>query len=102
MISAICETLKYTVKEQDLVGSLCDSDSVNSLWLKRITEQLYKTRKVEYKGVLKEMGKKLELAYNDDDLITINDKDDEIESDYLELTFSWYQTLGKYILKTDD
>jgi plasmid rolling circle replication initiator protein Rep len=100
MISAICETLKYAVKEQDLIGSNCQDENANSQWLKRITQQLYKTRKVEYRGVLKEIGKELEEAYNSDDLITIDeDKEKTKNVDLEELTFTWYQSLKRYVLR---
>lgn len=103
MIAAICETLKYTVKEQDLIGSVCDNDEANSQWLKRITEQLYKARKVEYRGVLKEIGKQLETAYNDEDLIVVN-KDKEIieEKELEEMTFTWNRVLERYVMRRDD
>lgn len=98
MISAICETLKYTVKENDLLGDGCDDDEVNSIWLKKITEQLYKTRKVEYRGVLKDIGQTLENAYNDDDLVSIEDTDKETTATIEELSFKWVNALSSYIL----
>jgi plasmid rolling circle replication initiator protein Rep len=99
MISAICETLKYTVKENDLIGKGCDDDEVNSLWLKKMTEQLYKTRKVEYRGVLKEIGKQLEEAYDDDDLINIKDEpEDNTNEPREEVCFSWRSSISKYVL----
>lgn len=60
MVKGICETLKYTIKEQDLLGSFCKDDDINSDWLKSLTEQLYLLRRVEYKGVLKQFGKEVE------------------------------------------
>lgn len=104
MISAICETLKYTVKEQDLIGKYCNDDQVNSQWLKKVTEQLYRSRKVEYRGVIKEIGKELELAYDDDNLIDINDDDDKPSEgqELKELTFTWVSSLERYILRSDD
>jgi plasmid rolling circle replication initiator protein Rep len=103
MISAICETLKYTVKEQDLIGKYCTDDQVNSQWLKKVTEQLYRSRKVEYRGVIKEIGKELEAAYNDDDLIGINDNDDKPSEgqNLKEHTFAWYSSLMRYIKSGD-
>lgn len=98
MISAICETLKYTVKENDLIGKGFDDEQVNSLWLKKMTEQLYKTRKVEYRGVLKEIGKQLEEAYNDDDLINVDDTEKETIKPIEELNFKWVSALSRYIL----
>lgn len=99
MVIAICETLKYTVKEQDLIGAYCHDDEENSRWLKAITQQLYKMRKVEYRGNLKEIGKELEAAYNDDNLIDINNEKQSVnESDLEQLTFRWIRAIGKYVL----
>lgn len=99
MIAGICETLKYTVKEQDLIGNYCKDDQENSQWLKKITEQLYRSRKVEYRGVLKELGKELESAYDSKDLVTIREEDKEItEGKELEQTiFYWHQKLKHYV-----
>lgn len=98
MIQALCETLKYTVKEKDLIGEYCKDDSVNADWLKRLTEQLYKMRRVEYRGVLKEIGKELDEAENSEDLININEKDKEDDGSTLdELKFTWMSVLQKYV-----
>jgi plasmid rolling circle replication initiator protein Rep len=103
MISAICETLKYTVKEQDLIGKYCTDDQANSQWLKKVTEQLYKSRKVEYRGVLKDIGKQLESAYDDDDLIKINDEKETTEDGPLpEMVFTWKEAIARYVLRDDD
>jgi DNA-directed RNA polymerase len=103
MIAGICETLKYTVKENDLVGKYCKDDDTNSTWLKKITEQLYKSRKVEYRGVLKEIGKQLESAYDDDDLIKINDEQETTEDGPLpEMIFTWKEAIARYVLRDDN
>ena len=104
MIAAICETLKYTVKEQDMIGEGCDDDDANSTWLKKITEQLYKSRKVEYRGVLKEIGKRLEEEASDDDLIHINndaDQDIDIEDDENcpTVIYRWEKAIGRYVFR---
>lgn len=98
MIEAICETLKYTVKEQDLIGQFCQDESVNSSWIKDITEQLYKSRKVEYRGVLKELEKELDAAYESDNLIDITNEEKIPQSEIKELEFRWEKTLNEYIL----
>jgi plasmid rolling circle replication initiator protein Rep len=98
IVKAICETLKYTVKEQDLVGAYCTDEAANAAWLKGITQQLYKTRKVEYRGVLKEIGKELDKAFNDDDLIRVNDdKDSPEDSNLQQITFRWIKGINQYI-----
>lgn len=45
MVKALCETLKYSVKESDLVE--------DSVWLEELTKQLYKTRRISLGGVFK-------------------------------------------------
>lgn len=103
MVKAICEVVKYTVKKTDLVG-MNDPDHLedNAIFLKKLTEQLYRTRRIEYKGVLKTIAKELEAAYNDDNLININDEAKKDDNNYEELTFKWYQSLEKYILLSND
>lgn len=97
LINAICETIKYTVKEADLIGELISKDVIeNSRWLKQMTEQIYKTRKVEYRGCFKEFAKQLEVT-DDDDLININEEEKTIQDDVLEITYSWSDILEKYI-----
>jgi plasmid rolling circle replication initiator protein Rep len=99
MVQAICETLKYTVKEKDLLGSSCKDDTTNSTWLKSITQQLYKARKVEYRGVLKDIGKEIEEALKNADLIKVSEEDDPLEKPNLpELEFQWIRAMEKYIL----
>lgn len=103
MVKAICEVVKYTVKKSDLVGiGDPDHDHDNVLFLKALTEQLYKTRRIEYRGILKELAKELESAYNDDDLILVNEDVEKDDTNYQELTFKWYQALEKYILFNDN
>jgi plasmid rolling circle replication initiator protein Rep len=97
LINAICETIKYTVKEADLIGELVSSDVIdNSRWLKQMTEQIYKTRKVEYRGVFKEYAKQLEIT-DDDDLININEEEKVKQEEAIEITHSWSSVLEKYI-----
>ncbi len=97
MISGICETLKYTVKEADLVGKFCDDDDINSNWLKQITEQLYRARRVDYGGALKEFGKKAEAAM--DDLITIDEeKESDSDKEGRERIAHWNYHLKRYVM----
>lgn len=99
MVKAICEVVKYTVKVSDLLGvNDSDHNSDNVLFLKSLTEQLYKLRRIEYRGVLKSIAKDLESAYNDDNLISINDETSKDDCNYQELTFKWYQALEKYVM----
>ena len=98
MIKGICETLKYTIKEADLVGKFCNDDDINSIWLKQITEQLYRARRVDYGGVLKEFGKEVEKSM--DDLISIDDeKEVEPDKQGRERIAHWSYQLQRYIMK---
>jgi plasmid rolling circle replication initiator protein Rep len=83
---AICETLKYSVKESDLVA---DSD-----WLAELTMQLHKTRAISIGGVLKEY---LREEKEDDDLINI-EEDSEIETNEedIKLYFGWREVVKRY------
>lgn len=98
MIKGICETLKYTVKENDLVGKFCNDQDVNSNWLKMITQELYKLRRVEYGGVLKEFGKEVEKSM--EDLLKIDEQDEQqIEQNGMERIAFWNVQLKKYVMK---
>lgn len=97
MIKGICETLKYTIKEADLVGKFCTDDDVNSIWLKQITQQLYRARRVDYGGVLKEFGKDAEKSM--DDLISIDEeKESETDKQGRERIAHWYSGLKRYVM----
>jgi hypothetical protein len=100
MIKGICETLKYTVKESDLVGKFCDDDDVNSNWLKSMTTELYGLKRVEYAGVLKPFGKEVEKAM--DDLIKIDDEQEDSQSERngRERIAFWNSRLKEYVMKT--
>lgn len=98
MIKGICETLKYTIKEADLVGKFCNDDDINSNWLKEITVQLYRARRVDYGGVLKEFGKDAEESM--DDLISIDDeKETEADKQGRERIAHWNFHLKRYVMK---
>jgi plasmid rolling circle replication initiator protein Rep len=98
MIKGICETLKYTVKENDLVGKFCEDDNVNSNWLKTITQELYKLRRVDYGGVLKEFGKEVEKSM--EDLIEIEEKEENgMEENGMERIAEWNFHLKAYIMR---
>jgi plasmid rolling circle replication initiator protein Rep len=97
MIKGICETLKYTVKEQDLLGSFCKDEDINSDWLKELTLQLYLLRRVEYKGVLKQFGKDVEKSMNN--LVDIDeDKEEEVTKTGQEVIAYWNKYLKRYVV----
>lgn len=89
LTQAICETLKYSVKEEDLV--------VDADWLIEITKQLKNTRAVSVGGCLRELIKD---ESDDDDLINVDDSEDESKesvSDII-LSFGWQETKKRYKL----
>jgi plasmid rolling circle replication initiator protein Rep len=94
---AIFESLKYTIKEQDLIGRYCKDDEINSRWLKTITEKMYMKRRVEYRGAFKKLAKELEVS-EDDDLIKIGQEDETIEKTNLPIaTFTWNKLINRYV-----
>jgi plasmid rolling circle replication initiator protein Rep len=98
IVIAALETLKYSVKEQDLIGTHCTDDRTNALWLAGITEQLHGTRRIAYGGVLKEYKKALEDAEDSDDLISVTEEDKApLEGQTEEITARWIQAIQRYV-----
>lgn len=98
MLTALCETLKYSVKPSDiLIGDekrlVSDKD-----WLVELTTQLHKTRAVATGGLLKTYMK--ELEEEPEDLIHV-DEDGVSESDEQSprVTFGWREKAKRYRLK---
>jgi plasmid rolling circle replication initiator protein Rep len=87
----LCETLKYSVKEQDLIS--------DPSWLGHITEQLHGTKAVSVGGLFKKYlpQRKLE-KYSDDDLIHTSDEAKEAKTldDDPKYRFSWNQEVKRY------
>lgn len=81
---ALLETLKYGVKEDDLMH--------DAEWLCQITKQLHKTRAVSVGGVLKQYIKEEEP----DDLIHAEGEEPEEDSGY-EIIFDWMQKVKRYV-----
>lgn len=85
LLSALCETLKYTVKEEDLVA--------DAHWLQEITKQLHKTRSIAVGGLLKNY-----LSEDDpEDLIHGDIDPDESLEDAPKLIFDWSMIIKKYV-----
>ena len=84
LMKAICETLKYTVKESDLIA---DPD-----WLQELTRQLHKTRAIAIGGVLKEF-----LSDEDpEDLINGDIEEEEKTEDEVNILFDWAEIIRRY------
>lgn len=83
---ALCETLKYSVKEEDLIA--------DPGWLLELTKQLHKTRAIALGGVFKKYLSEIET---EEDLIhTDLDTDNPITEDDPRIWFSWREMVKKY------
>ena len=78
---AVCEVLKYGVKEADLMA--------DPIWLQELTKQLHKTRAVSVGGVLKAFINEEEP----DDLIGEQDGSTE---EGLQIWFGWREMVKRY------
>jgi plasmid rolling circle replication initiator protein Rep len=81
---ALCETLKYSVKESDLVA--------DANWLQTLTEQLHKTRAVSIGGVLKDFLSEEEP----EDLINADLEEEETLEDAPRFAFGWREVVKRY------
>lgn len=84
MMKAICETLKYSVKPDDL---LADPE-----WLGELTKQLQKTRAISIGGCLKEFFSEDEP----EDLINADIEEEEKTKDEAMLFFDWATAIRRY------
>lgn len=89
LAAGLLETLKYGVKESDLVA---DQD-----WLVGLTQQLHKTRAVAVGGELRQFLKDDEpedLIHTDDEIGM-----DEVTDDSPRLVFGWRERIQRYVYK---
>lgn len=91
--SAIMETLKYSVKPDDMIG---DGSKKDNTWFYELTRQCYKLRFVASGGVLKDALKSDDDITNDD-LINTNQDDDESDTDDRRLVFTYQKSKHKYL-----
>ena len=96
MLTAVCETLKYSVKPGDVLQE--DNRGMsNQEWLVELTRQLHKTRAVATGGVLKEYLKLLEEE--PDDLIFADESGvTEPDLDSPRVAFGWRERTKRYKL----
>jgi plasmid rolling circle replication initiator protein Rep len=84
MAHAVCETLKYSVKADDL---LADPE-----WLGELTKQLWKTKAISIGGCLKEF-----FSEDDpEDLINAEIEEEEKTEDEVMLFFDWASAIRRY------
>lgn len=81
---ALLETLKYGVKEQDLLS--------DAAWLQELTKQLHKTRAVSVGGVLKQYINEEEP----EDLIHSEDEEIDLNNSDVNVWFGWREMVKRY------
>lgn len=92
---ALTETLKYSVKPADLIGTSGSNQGVlqqDRDWLITLTEQLRGTKGISVGGMLKEYISEDEP----EDLIHSDDTDEELKSDNSEIYFGWKRDVKRY------
>ena len=84
LVQAICETLKYSVKESDLIADIG--------WLEEVTKQLHKVRSIAVGGIFKDY-----LSEDDpEDLIHGDIDPDESLENAPKLIFDWSTIIKRY------
>lgn len=91
--SAIMETLKYSVKPDDMIG---DGSKKSNDWFYELTRQTFKLRFIATGGVLKNALKRDDDITNDDMINTSGD-DDGIDVDDRRLVFTYFKTKHRYL-----
>ena len=85
---AIVETLKYSVKESDLIA--------DEHFLISLTGQLHQTRAIAIGGVLKDF---LREETEDDDLVHIEEEKEESKEEAVKIFFGWREAVKRYKLR---
>lgn len=86
MVSALCETLKYSVKESDL--------TFDAEFLKQLTTQLHKTRAIALGGIFKEY---LSEDEPEDLIHTDLDEQEPSEDEDIHVWFGWREMVRRYV-----
>lgn len=89
LMVAVCETLKYSVKPNDLIDS--------SDWLVELSDQMRNLRVVSVGGVLKSYLSDLGEESDSEDLVHIESKLDVESQEYAQCYFSWNYSLKRYM-----
>jgi plasmid rolling circle replication initiator protein Rep len=82
---AILETLKYSVKEADLIH--------DATWLQELTKQLHKTRAVSVGGILRQYISEEEP----EDLIHAEDEENVEPDSAVDIWFGWREMVQRYV-----
>lgn len=91
--SAVMETLKYSVKPDDMIG---DGSKRANDWFYELTKQTFKLRFVSSGGVLKDALKSDDDITNDD-LINTNQDEEDTNTDDRRLMFTYKKVVHKYL-----
>jgi plasmid rolling circle replication initiator protein Rep len=86
MASAVCEVLKYSVKEQDLV--------MDSGWLAELTNQLHKTKAIAIGGCLRDLIE--DKPETNENLLNPNGEIDGEVDDDVRIWFGWREMIARY------
>lgn len=100
IVEAILETIKYTVKPDDLVGDGEQPTEQDRNWLVELTTQLHRVRALATGGKLKEYLKELEQEPKD--LIHVMEEIIDEQDFIASVTFDWDSKPKKYIMRDDD
>lgn len=90
---AVMETLKYSVKPDDMIG---DGSKKANEWFYELTKQTFKLRFVSSGGVLKDALKRDDDITNDD-LINTNQDEEDTNTDDRRLMFTYKKAVHKYL-----
>jgi plasmid rolling circle replication initiator protein Rep len=97
MSSAICETLKYSVKPAECLVDDSRRKLSNAEWLSGLTNQLYKTRAIATGGILKQYLK--ELEQEPEDLIHADENGlTSVDDESPRLAFGWRERTKRYVM----
>lgn len=89
LMIAVCETLKYSVKVNDLI--------YDSEWLVGLTEQMHNLRSVSVGGILKSYLSDFGKETDSEDLIHIKSKVNLEDEQLTKFYFSWNYSSKRYI-----
>ena len=89
LMTAVCETLKYSVKPGDLID--------NPEWLVGLTQQMYKLRKINIGGILKPYLSNLGVEDDNEDLVHIDSELVTDEQKEAECSFYWNYSIKRYV-----
>jgi plasmid rolling circle replication initiator protein Rep len=95
IIAGVLETIKYSVKPDDLIGTNTVKTSPQD-WLAELTRQLHKTRSIALGGIFKQYLSEDEP----EDLINAEIEDEtDLDEEGYNLIFEWREVMKRYAYK---